>query len=52
MSSRRKDLTVKEKVNVTKYAKVNKCIQLDLAKNFQISQAQASKLFKKKRKKS
>ena len=57
MPSRRKDLILKEKVNVIEYAaeyyfyilyvKVNKCIQLELAKKFQISQAQVSKLFKK-----
>ena len=51
MSSRRKDLTLKEKVNVIEYAKVNKCTQLELAKKFQISQAQVSKLLKKKREK-
>ena len=50
MSSRRKDLTLKEKVNVIEYAKVNKCTQLELAKKFQISQAQVSKLLKKREK--
>ena len=51
MSLRWKDLTLKEKVNAIEYAKVNKCTQLELAKKFQISQAQVSKLLKKKREK-
>ena len=49
MSSRRKDLTLKEKVNVIEYAKVNMCTQLELAKKFQISQAQISKLLQKRK---
>ena len=51
MCSRRKDLSLKEKVNVIEYAKVNKCTQLELAKKFQISQAQISKLLKKNKNK-
>lgn len=50
MSSRRKDLTLKEKVNVIEYAKLNKCTQVELAKKFEISQAQVSKLLKNKEK--
>ena len=50
MPSRRKDLTLKENVNVIEYAKINMCTQLELAKKFQVSQAQVSKLSKKEKK--
>ena len=50
MNCKRKDLTLKEKINVLEYAKANKCTQLELAKKFQISQAQVSKLLKNKEK--
>ena len=50
MSSRRKALTLKEKVNAIEFTKVNKCTQLELSKKFQISQTQVSKLLKKSEK--
>ena len=56
MPTRQKDLILKEKVNVIEYAaeyyfyilyvKVNRYTQLELAKKFQVSQAQVSKLLK------
>ena len=50
MFSRSKDLTLKVKINIIEYVKVNKCSQLEVAKKFQISQAQVSKWLKKKKK--
>lgn len=50
MNCKRKDLTLKEKIDVLEYATANKCTQLELAKKFQISQTQVSKLLKNKEK--
>lgn len=50
MNCKRKDLTLKEKIDVLEYATANKCTQLELSKKFQISQAQVSKLLKNKEK--
>lgn len=46
LNSKRKDLTLREKVNVIEYAKQSKCSQSEIAKKFGISQAQVSKLLK------
>ncbi|KAK9731551.1 CENP-B N-terminal DNA-binding domain [Popillia japonica] len=47
-SVKRKDLTLKEKVEVIKYVDKMKCSQSEVAKKYGISQAQVCKLLKRK----
>ena len=46
VTSKRKDLTLKEKIHLIEYAKGSKSSQTEIAKKFGISQAQVSKLLK------
>lgn len=50
MNCKRKEIPLKEKIDVLEYATTNKCTQLELAEKFQISQTQVSKLLKNKEK--
>ncbi|KAK9737042.1 CENP-B N-terminal DNA-binding domain [Popillia japonica] len=47
-SVKRKDLTLREKVEVIKYVNKMKCRQSEVAKKYEISQAQLCKLLKRK----
>lgn len=50
MNCKRKEITLKEKIDVLEYATANKCTQLELAEKFQISLSQVSNLLKNKEK--